>query len=113
MRVLAEVPDQVALELGAVVFIAKPGGRVSPRLEEIQKDLIAKVLQSVQVRMENLRRRAQEERAETAVPAPPTAMCPKTSSRARHSRPPTSPCRPTQRTGLAVVPSIATWCGPT
>src|SRR5882757_8734685 len=27
-----------ALELGALDFIAKPGGRVSPRLEEIQKD---------------------------------------------------------------------------
>ena len=28
-----------ALELGALDFIAKPGGRVSPRLEEIQRDL--------------------------------------------------------------------------
>src|SRR5689334_7302571 len=27
-----------ALELGAVDFIAKPGGRVSPRLPEIEKD---------------------------------------------------------------------------
>ena len=30
-----------ALDLGAVDFIAKPGGRVSPRLEEIQRDLLA------------------------------------------------------------------------
>jgi two-component system chemotaxis response regulator CheB len=50
-----------ALELGAVDFIAKPGGRVSPRLEEIQKDLIAKALQVADVRMENLRRRLTEE----------------------------------------------------
>jgi two-component system chemotaxis response regulator CheB len=50
-----------ALELGAVDFIAKPGGRVSPRLEEIQRDLVAKVLQTVDIRMENLRRRVQEE----------------------------------------------------
>jgi two-component system chemotaxis response regulator CheB len=32
-----------ALELGALDFIAKPGGRVSPRLEEIERDLVAKV----------------------------------------------------------------------
>ena len=50
-----------ALELGALDFIAKPGGRVSPRLEEIQKDLITKVLQTVELRMDNLRRRVQEE----------------------------------------------------
>ncbi len=50
-----------ALELGALDFIAKPGGRVSPRLEEIQKDLVAKVMQVVELRMENLRRRVQEE----------------------------------------------------
>lgn len=50
-----------ALELGALDFIAKPGGRVSPRLEEIQKDLIAKVMQVAELRMENLRRRVQEE----------------------------------------------------
>src|SRR6267142_1545821 len=30
-----------ALDLGAVDFIAKPGGRVSPRLEEIQRELVA------------------------------------------------------------------------
>src|SRR3954469_20084644 len=50
-----------ALELGAIDFIAKPGGRVSPRLEEIQRDLVAKVQQVAEVRMENLRRRVQEE----------------------------------------------------
>jgi two-component system chemotaxis response regulator CheB len=46
-----------ALELGALDFIAKPGGRVSARLEEIQNDLVAKVRQVVDVRMENLRKR--------------------------------------------------------
>src|SRR5262245_26220621 len=50
-----------ALELGALDFIAKPGGRVSPRLEEIQRDLILKVHQVAEVRMDNLRRRVQEE----------------------------------------------------
>src|SRR5436190_5189181 len=61
-----------ALELGAVDFIAKPGGRVSPRLEEIQRDLVAKVVQIADVRMDNLRRRVQEEQQpyETAPPAP-------------------------------------------
>jgi two-component system chemotaxis response regulator CheB len=43
---------------------------VSPRLEEIEKDLVAKVLQTAEVRMDNLRRRVQEE-AEHAAPAPP------------------------------------------
>src|SRR5258707_7846545 len=46
-----------ALDLGAIDFIAKPGGRVSPRLEEIERDLVAKVLQVAEIRMENLRRR--------------------------------------------------------
>lgn len=55
-----------ALELGALDFIAKPGGRVSTRLEEIQKDLVAKVLQIAEVRMENLRRRAQEVQGQVA-----------------------------------------------
>jgi len=59
-----------ALELGAVDFIAKPGGRVSPRLEEIQKDLIAKVLQCVELRMDNLRKRVQEEDHPPPPPVP-------------------------------------------
>jgi len=66
-----------ALELGALDFIAKPGGRVSPRLEEIQKDLVAKVQQSAQVRMDNLRRRVQEEHAEVAADAAVTETCPR------------------------------------
>src|SRR5437764_549504 len=62
-----------ALELGAIDFIAKPGGRVSPRLEEIEKDLVAKVLQVVDLRMENLKRRVQEEDHVAAPPAGPDA----------------------------------------
>lgn len=65
-----------ALELGALDFIAKPGGRVSPRLEEIQKDLVAKVLQIAEVRMENLRKRAQET-IEPPAPAGLTEVCPR------------------------------------
>src|SRR5437867_7348942 len=61
-----------ALELGALDFIAKPGGRVSARLEEIQSDLLAKVQLVAEVRMENLRRRINGEndgaRAESKVP---------------------------------------------
>jgi two-component system chemotaxis response regulator CheB len=65
-----------ALELGALDFIAKPGGRVSPRLEEIERDLVSKVRQTAQVRMENLSRRLQEEDdLGTLVPAPD--VCPK------------------------------------
>lgn len=64
-----------ALELGALDFIAKPGGRVSPRLEEIQKDLIAKVLQIAEVRLENLSRRARTDEAETMPPVPISEAC--------------------------------------
>lgn len=65
-----------ALELGALDFIAKPGGRVSPRLEEIERDLVAKVLQTAQVRMENLSKRVQEQdNLDTLVPVP--EVCPK------------------------------------
>ena len=65
-----------ALELGALDFIAKPGGRVSPRLEEIQKDLVAKVLQFAQVQLENLSRRVQEQ-SEQAPPMAVTESCPR------------------------------------
>jgi two-component system, chemotaxis family, protein-glutamate methylesterase/glutaminase len=63
-----------ALDLGAIDFIAKPGGRVSPRLEEIERDLVAKVLQVADIRMENLRRRiAEEEEAAPRETEPPAA----------------------------------------
>ncbi len=58
-----------ALELGAVDFIVKPEARVSPRLEEIQRDLVAKVLQVAQVRLDNLQRRASHEE-EIVAPQP-------------------------------------------
>ncbi|MEK6372910.1 MAG: chemotaxis-specific protein-glutamate methyltransferase CheB [Acidobacteriota bacterium] len=65
-----------ALELGALDFIAKPGGRVSPRLEEIQKDLIGKVMQVVELRMDNLRRRVAEDEGDAAaLPAAPAETC--------------------------------------
>jgi two-component system chemotaxis response regulator CheB len=58
-----------ALELGAIDFIAKPGGRVSPRLEEIRRDLVAKVLQVADVRMENVQSRLREGEGVAAPPA--------------------------------------------
>jgi two-component system, chemotaxis family, protein-glutamate methylesterase/glutaminase len=66
-----------ALELGALDFIAKPGGRVSPRLEEIQKDLVAKALQIAEVRMENLRRRVHEEEPRQPAQVLTAELCPK------------------------------------
>ena len=65
-----------ALELGALDFIAKPGGRVSPRLEEIQRDLVAKALQIADLRLENLRPHAEEEPPEAAKVAAPAGACP-------------------------------------
>jgi two-component system chemotaxis response regulator CheB len=46
-----------ALDLGAIDFIAKPGGNVSPRLEEIQRDLLSKVLQIGELRIDNVKKR--------------------------------------------------------
>jgi len=65
-----------ALELGALDFIAKPGGRVSPRLEEIQRDLVAKVLQIADLRMENLQRRVTEEAEQSTAAAVVMGTCP-------------------------------------
>src|SRR3954467_418236 len=64
-----------ALDLGAIDFIAKPGGRVSPRLEEIERDLVAKVLQVADIRMENLRRRGAEEEQAAPHETEPAAAC--------------------------------------
>ena len=64
-----------ALELGALDFIAKPGGRVSPRLEEIQRDLVAKVLQIADLRIENLKPHLEEE-AEVAKGPAVSGICP-------------------------------------
>jgi two-component system chemotaxis response regulator CheB len=60
-----------ALELGAVDFIAKPGGRVSARLEEIREDLLTKVRQCVDVRLDNVRKRIRDEEPAAAVPSAP------------------------------------------
>src|SRR5579884_2444553 len=46
-----------ALDLGAIDFIPKPGGNVSPRLEEIQADLISKVLSVADLRIDNVSKR--------------------------------------------------------
>jgi two-component system chemotaxis response regulator CheB len=64
-----------ALELGAVDFIAKPGGRVSPRLEEIQKDLLTKISYVAELRMENLRKRVTEEPPQFAEVAAAGSAC--------------------------------------
>ena len=66
-----------ALELGALDFIPKPGGRVSPRLEEIQGQLAAKVLQVADVRMENLRPRTRDEAVAPVPEAPFLEACPR------------------------------------
>ncbi|HEY8181711.1 MAG TPA: chemotaxis response regulator protein-glutamate methylesterase [Thermoanaerobaculia bacterium] len=58
-----------AMDLGAIDFITKPGGNVSPRLEEIQRDLIAKVKQFASVQMANVRARIAEEEVQ-----PPPAV---------------------------------------
>lgn len=63
-----------ALELGALDFIAKPGGRVSPRLEEIQRDLVAKVLQIADLRIENLKPREESGPSSAPAVAPPSLV---------------------------------------
>src|SRR5687767_12183194 len=66
-----------ALELGAIDFIAKPGGRVSPRLEEIQRDLVTKVLQVAEISMDNLRRRVEADQPAPAVAPQSAEDCPR------------------------------------
>lgn len=65
-----------ALELGAVDFIAKPGGRVSPRLEEIRSDLVGKVRQCVDVKLENVQKRIVDEDPGPALPRRVAAASP-------------------------------------
>src|SRR5512141_1120885 len=64
-----------ALELGAVDFVAKPGGRVSTRLPEIEDDLVRKVLQVVDLRMENLTRRVEQDQQEQSPAAVDAEAC--------------------------------------
>lgn len=54
-----------ALELGAVEFIAKPGGPVSPRLVEVQNDLVRKALEVATASLEKIK-----SRSERTPPAP-------------------------------------------
>lgn len=63
-----------ALELGAFDFIPKPGGRVSPRLEEIRAELVRKAVQCAHVRLENVRKRIRDE--EPAAPLGDQAPAP-------------------------------------
>lgn len=63
-----------ALELGALDFIAKPGGRVSTKLHLIEGDLIAKILQVADVQLNNLSARAREEH-EVVKRAPEIGEC--------------------------------------
>jgi len=64
-----------ALDLGAIDFIAKPGGRVSPRLEEIRRDLISKVMQISELRLENVTKR-EGVAAGFSPPSPPEVGAP-------------------------------------
>ncbi|MDX1582989.1 MAG: chemotaxis-specific protein-glutamate methyltransferase CheB [Thermoanaerobaculia bacterium] len=49
-----------ALELGAIEFIAKPGGAVSPRLAEIQNDLVRKALEVASASLEKIKKRSEQ-----------------------------------------------------
>ncbi|MGH9459078.1 MAG: chemotaxis-specific protein-glutamate methyltransferase CheB [Thermoanaerobaculia bacterium] len=64
-----------ALELGAVDFIAKPG-RVSPRLEEIRDDLLGKVRQCVDIRLDNVRKQIRDEEPAVVRPKEAPAVAP-------------------------------------
>jgi two-component system chemotaxis response regulator CheB len=64
-----------ALELGAIDFIAKPGGRVSPRLAEIRADLIAMARHCGEISIENVRRRITEREVSNPLAAPLAEQC--------------------------------------
>jgi two-component system chemotaxis response regulator CheB len=56
-----------ALELGAVDFVAKPGGRISAQLDQIAVGLVRKVVQCAEIVMENVSARLAREQE----PRPP------------------------------------------
>jgi len=57
-----------ALELGAVDFVAKPGGRISAQLDQIADGLVAKVRQCGQILIENVSARlARQEEPRTPI----------------------------------------------
>ena len=60
-----------ALEFGAVDFVAKPGGRVTSKLEEIERELVSKVLSCAEVKLENVKKRVETTSAEEGPPAEP------------------------------------------
>lgn len=63
-----------ALEFGAVDFIAKPGGRVSTKLEEIERDLVTKIRQCTEVKLENVRKRIPTEQAKVVEGGEPATL---------------------------------------
>ncbi len=64
-----------ALELGALDFIAKPGGRVSTKLHLIESELITKVLQVADVQIDNLSARARNREHDVARKLPEIGAC--------------------------------------
>lgn len=64
-----------ALELGALDFIVKPGGRISTLLHHIEKDLVAKVLQVADVQIGNLSSVARDEEQEHEKAPPEVDAC--------------------------------------
>src|SRR5258708_16302308 len=64
-----------ALDLGAIDFIGKPGGRVSPPLQEIERDLVAKELQVADIRLADPRRRVGEEEQLEPHDTGPSVVC--------------------------------------
>ncbi len=67
-----------ALNLGAVDYLAKPGGTISLSIDEISDELVTKVRAAARARLKakgarGLAQRLREERAERAKPRPATA----------------------------------------
>jgi two-component system chemotaxis response regulator CheB len=68
-----------ALNLGAVDYIAKPGGTISLNIEQIKGELVAKVRSAARakLRTKTLVRKLREEREKILKPSPPKEVSPK------------------------------------
>lgn len=86
-----------ALEIGAVDFIAKPGGAISLGIDELTPRLVEKVRMAATVRIRRSRRLAERVRLTQTVPPPQTA-----SLRGRGS-PPATPIRDPAKSGLVLI----------
>lgn len=88
-----------ALAMGAVDYVAKPGGTISLSIEDIADDLVRKVRAASTARMKGVRTRA-----DISVAAPASSVSPQAASRQARTSAPSSISSPRQASfGLVII----------